>query len=305
MVNFKNVLEDLIQLNIGDILEFEPMYKHTTFKVGGPARLYIEVSSIDGLKKLVNYIKVNLIDFHIIGKGSNVLFSDKEFEGIIISLNKYFNDIHINGTQIKAMAGTSVIKLAQVAMKHELTGLEFISGIPATVGGCIYMNAGAYKSDISKVCTSVTILDSELNVIELNNNEMEFDYRHSILQNHNDWIVLEATFNLEVGDKEKIKQLMDTRKQKRMATQPWDRPSCGSVFRNPESKGAWQYIDGCNLRGYSIGHAKVSTKHSNFIINTGYASAKDIKELIEYIQITVKNEFNVDLYTEVRFMNWD
>lgn len=304
-MNFEKIVEELRELEIGDILEFEPMYKHTTYKVGGPVRIYAKVKDINSLQVLMKYIKENNIAYYIIGKGSNVLFGDKEFEGIVISLNEYFNQVTINDNIIEADAGVSVIKLAQVAMKNSLSGLEFISGIPASVGGVVYMNAGAYKSEVSAVLEKAYILNDKLEVVEMGVEDLEFGYRHSILQQHDDWIVLKAQFKLMPGNKEEIKAVMDSRKQKRMQSQPWDRPSAGSVFRNHEDKAAWQFIDECKLRGYTIGHAKVSTKHSNFIINTGYASAKDIRDLIEHIQACVKEQFNVDLYTEVRFMNWE
>lgn len=304
-MNFEKIVEELRELEIGDILEFEPMYKHTTYKVGGPVRIYAKVKDINSLQVLMKYIKENNIAYYIIGKGSNVLFGDKEFEGIVISLNEYFNQVTIHDNIIEADAGVSVIKLAQVAMKNSLSGLEFISGIPASVGGVVYMNAGAYKSEVSAVLEKAYILNDKLEVVEMGVEDLEFGYRHSILQQHDDWIVLKAQFKLMPGNKEEIKAVMDSRKQKRMQSQPWDRPSAGSVFRNHEDKAAWQFIDECKLRGYTIGHAKVSTKHSNFIINTGYASAKDIRDLIEHIQACVKEQFGVDLYTEVRFMNWE
>ena len=304
-MNFEVIVEELKELNVGEILEFEPMYKHTTYKVGGPARIYVKVENTLALQKLMQYVKQHQISYYVIGKGSNILFSDKEFDGIIISLNECFKNTNVSGDRIEADAGVSVIRLAQLAMKHGLSGLEFILGIPASVGGVVYMNAGAYKSDVSAVLEQAYILNSEGEVIRLNNTQMEFGYRHSIMQVHPDWVVLKAIFKLQPKDKEEIKHVMDSRKQKRMLTQPWDRPSAGSVFRNPENKAAWQYIDECDLRGFSIGHAKVSTKHSNFIINTGYASAKDIRSLIEHIQNTVKTQFGIELYTEVRFMNWD
>ena len=249
-------------------------------------------------------IKKHRIPYYVIGRGSNVLFSDKEFDGIILSLNQYFNKIEISDQTVIAQAGASVIKMALSAANHGLSGLEFISGIPASVGGVVYMNAGAYLSDVAAVLSEVTLLNGTGDIVTYKNEEMKFSYRYSILQDHPDWVVLEAKFELMPGDKEEIKEVMKNRKAKRMATQPWDRPCAGSVFRNPKTHPAWKYIDECGLRGYSIGHARVSTKHSNFIVNSGYASAQDIKNLIEHIQSLVMERFQVELHTEVRFMNW-
>ncbi|MFQ6861973.1 MAG: UDP-N-acetylmuramate dehydrogenase [Beduini sp.] len=303
-MNFEAIITQLNEAEVGDILEFEPMYKHTTYKVGGPARAFIEVKDIPALQTIMKVIKKHRIPYYVIGRGSNVLFSDKEFDGIILSLNQYFNKIEISDQTVIAQAGASVIKMALSAANHGLSGLEFISGIPASVGGVVYMNAGAYLSDVAAVLSEVTLLNGTGDIVTYKNEEMQFSYRYSILQDHPDWVVLEAKFELMPGDKEEIKEVMKNRKAKRMATQPWDRPCAGSVFRNPKTHPAWKYIDECGLRGYSIGHARVSTKHSNFIVNSGYASAQDIKNLIEHIQSLVMERFQVELHTEVRFMNW-
>lgn len=303
-MEFEEMIIALKQKQVGDVLEYEPMYKHTTYKVGGPVRAYIEVYNIEKLKELMQMIRENHIPYYVVGKGSNILFGDKEFDGIIISLNKYFNEITVEEHFITAGAGASVVKLASVAANHGLTGLEFISGIPGTVGGVVYMNAGAYLSEVSFVLKEVVLLNSEGEIVIFTKDQMDFGYRRSILQDHLDWVVLSACFELEKGNKEEIKELMKNRKTKRMATQPWDRPSAGSVFRNLEEGPAWKFIDECGLRGYSVGCARFSKKHSNFIINTSYASAQDIKSLIEYAQKCVYEKFGVELHTEVRFMNW-
>ncbi|MFV0393711.1 MAG: UDP-N-acetylmuramate dehydrogenase [Coprobacillaceae bacterium] len=304
-MDFTTIKEELEVMNIGDIIEDEPMYKHTTYKVGGPAKLYIKVNSIDALRSVLEYCKEKTIQHMIIGKGSNLLFSDKLYEGIIISLNEYFNNFHINGSIITCDAGVSMISLAYEAAKTGLSGLEFMGGIPGTVGGGVYMNAGAYKSNISNVIESVTILDENLEIKVLNKEEMKFSYRHSILQKNKNWIVLSVTFTLTTGNPKEIKEVLDDRKERRMSSQPWNLPSAGSIFRNPEDKAAWQYIDDAGMRGYEIGGAQVSPKHSNFIVNNGYASAKDIYELIIFIKQQVKEKFGVELKQEVCFVNWE
>lgn len=303
-MDFEKIIKELKQEDVGEILEFEPMYKHTTYKVGGPARGYIQVKDIPALKKIMKIIKRENCPYYVIGKGSNVLFSDKEFDGLILSLNEHFTTHKIEDNKLIVDAGVSVIKMATLASNHALSGLEFISGIPANVGGAVYMNAGAYKSEVADVLESVLVLNDQGEVETLTKDQCEFSYRKSFFQKHADFIILQATFTLQPGSKEEIKELMKKRRLRRQETQPIDKPSAGSVFRNPDEHPAWKYIDDCGLRGYTIGHACFSKKHSNFIVNKGYASAQDIKSLIEYAQDCVYEKYQVKLHTEVRFMNW-
>lgn len=303
-LNLERIIAKIKTLEVGDYLENEPLYKHTTFKVGGPCRLYVKVHHLEALKVLLSYLKEEQVPHYLIGNGSNLLFSDREFEGVIISLNEYFADFKINGCDIEAQAGVNLIYLANQACKYGLSGLEFAGGIPGSVGGAVFMNAGAYLSDISALITSVTILDENLEIQTLTNEQMKFAYRHSIIQEHPEWIILSCTLRLKPKDPKTIQALMDNRKEKRMMTQPWNFPSAGSVFRNPEAKSAWQCIDECGLRGWEIGGAQISPKHSNFIVNNGYASARDILDLIQLAQKVVKERFDIDLVTEVRLVNW-
>lgn len=291
-------------MNVGETIENEPLYKHTTFKVGGPCRLYVKVNDLAGLQELLQFVRENNLPYYVIGKGSNLLFSDKEFDGVIISLNEAFQKIAVNGTEVMAEAGVSLIWLAGQACKYGLSGLEFAGGIPGSIGGALFMNAGAYRSEMSEIVTSVTVLKDDLDISELSSEEMHFSYRHSILQEHPEWIVLSCRLRLQPGDPQKIRELMDSRQEKRMMTQPWNLPSAGSVFRNPQCKPAWQCIDECGLRGKEIGGAQISPKHSNFIVNNGYASARDILELIKLAKKEVKAKFDIDLRTEVRLVNW-
>ncbi len=304
-MNFDQVYFDLVDLNVGEIIENEPMYKHTTFKVGGPARFFVYINDIEGLKRGIKYCHDHDIKHMVIGNGSDLLFSDKEYQGIIFSLMKGLKTVNINGSIIKAQAGTGMIYLAYEAAKVGLSGFEFMGGIPGTIGGGVYMNAGAYKYCMSDVFTSALILNENYEFITLNKEEMQFSYRHSILQDHKDWILLEATFTMSPRDPKDIMHVLDKRKEKRMASQPWNFASAGSVFRNPEDKPAWKYIDECGLRGYEIGGAQVSPKHSNFIVNNGYASAKDILELILLVEKTVFDRFKVELQKEVILVNWE
>lgn len=304
-MNFSKIKEDLDELNVGEMIEDEPMYKHTTYKVGGPARIYLMVKDIDSLVKAIKYCSRHRVKYMVIGRGSNLLFSDREYDGVIISLNECFDKISVNGSIIKAQAGVSMIKLSYQAAKYGLSGFEFMGGIPGSIGGGIYMNAGAYKYDIASVVKSVTILNEKHEVVTYSNEQMQFSYRHSICQDNRKLIVLEVEFELNAKSPEEIKQVLDKRKEKRMATQPWNMPSAGSVFRNPKEQAAWQYIDDCGLRGYEIGGAQVSPKHSNFIVNNGYASAKDIYDLIMLVQKKVYEKFGVQLKREVGLINWE
>lgn len=304
-MKFSKIKEELTALDVGEMIEDEPMYKHTTYKVGGPAKIYLKVRDIEALKRAIKYCRKHHVQYLVIGKGSNLLFSDKEYEGVIISLQEHFNTFSVNGSSIKAGAGVSMIKLSYEAAKIGLSGFEFMGGIPGTIGGGLYMNAGAYKYDIASVVKSVTILTDKLEVVTLENKDMDFSYRKSILQENKKWIVLEVEFALTAKDPIEIKEVLDQRKERRMSSQPWNLPSAGSVFRNPDEKGAWHYIDECGLRGYEIGGAQISPKHSNFIVNNGYASAKDIYDLITFAKKTVEEKCDVKLKQEVCFINWE
>lgn len=303
-MKFEKYYEELKQLEVGTVLKDEPLYKHTTYRVGGPTKLFVKVQHVDGLIEVIKYCRKHRIPLFVIGRGSNLLFSDKSFDGIIISLEN-MNQYHVNGSEVTAQSGVTMIKLAYDCAKIGLSGFEFMGGIPGNIGGGIFMNAGAYKSCLSEVVKSVKVLDERLKVVELSKDEMDFSYRHSIIQDHPKWIVLEATFELENKSVEEINETLDKRKERRMSTQPWNKPSAGSIFRNPEGSSAWKYIDDAGLRGYEIGGAQVSPKHSNFIVNNGYASAKDIYDLIFYVQKTVQDQFGVLLKPEVRFINWE
>ena len=304
-MKFSQVKEDLEKLDVGEMIEDEPMYKHTTYKVGGPARIYLKVKDVDSLIKTIKYCGKHRVKYLVIGRGSNLLFSDREYEGLIISLNECFNEIKVNGSTMIAQAGVPMISLSYQAAKIGLSGFEFMGGIPGSIGGGIYMNAGAYKYDLASVVKTVTLLNEKHEVVTFNNEQMDFSYRHSICQDNRNLIVLEVTFELTAKSPDEIKAVLDKRKERRMSSQPWNMPSAGSVFRNPQDKPAWQYIDECGLRGYEIGGAQVSPKHSNFIVNNGYASAKDIYDLIMLVQEKVNEKFGVKLRREVGLINWE
>lgn len=303
-MNMTIIYNELVSLDIGKVIQDEPMYKHTTYKVGGPARIFLEPRGIEELKVGLDYIRGQHLKHMVLGKGSDLLFSDSVYEGVIISLNA-LNNVHYNGNIIKAQAGVGLIGLAYQSAKVGLSGFEFMGGIPGTIGGALYMNAGAYKYCIADVFESCLILNENNEIITLNKEQMQFGYRHSVLQEHPEWIILEGTFKMNVKDPHEIRAVLDKRKERRMSSQPWNFASAGSVFRNPEEKAAWQYVDEAGLRGYEIGGAQVSLKHSNFIVNNGYASAKDVLDLIHLVEKSVKDKFGVELKKEVILVNWE
>lgn len=286
-----------------DVLENEPLALHTTYKVGGKARYFVYPKNEIALMRLLKETKENQIKTKIIGKGSNLLVSDDDYDGMVICLDRYFNEVIFEKNKVSVYAGQSIIYLAHEAMKRGLSGLEFASGIPGTVGGACFMNAGAYKSEMKDVVEAVWVL-KEGNCVWMSVEECEFSYRNSIFKRNPDWVILAVRFHLTHKDPLEIKELMDSRRQRRMASQPLDKPSAGSVFKNPEDMPAWKYIEESGLRGKCINGAKVSEKHANFIVNEREAKAQDIYDLIELIQKSVYEKFNVFLKAEVECFNW-
>ena len=294
-------IEEIKNLKCGKVLENVSLKKYTTYKAGGNACVLVEPNNVAGLVKLLKYIKENNIKHKIIGNGSNLIFSDKNYDGIIIKLDE-FNDLTISDNIITVGAGYSLIKLALKTAKLGLTGLEFATGIPGTIGGAVFMNAGAYKSDMGYVVKSVKVLTPTLEIKELTNKELDFHYRTSFLQKHPDYICLEATIVLRHGDKKLIMEVIEDRRQRRQKAQPLNYPSAGSVFRNPPDDYAGRLIELIGYKGKKIGDALVSEKHANFIVNSGHASGDDIKKLILEIQKKVKEEFNIELKIEQEFV---
>lgn len=300
----KKVVQFIKKNKIGPIKENIKISTLTTYKVGGNAKVLVYPKDTDKLILLLKYLKEENIKYKVIGYGSNLIFSDDEFNGVLIRLDS-FNDINIKDTIITAGSGVSLVKLSYRALKEGLTGLEFASGIPGTVGGAVFMNAGAYKSDMGYIVSEVKLLTPDLKIKKLYNKDMKFKYRTSFIKKNPEYICLEAKMVLMHGDKKAIKELIETRRQKRLLSQPLEYPSAGSVFRNPENDFAGRLIEECGLKGRQIGGAKVSKKHANFIVNKNNASAKDIKDLIELVHNKVQKETNVDLKIEQEFVNWE
>ena len=287
----------------GEIQENVSFKTLTTFRVGGIAKTVIYPNDSFSLISIIKILKDNDCEYKVFGNGSNILCSEDEYDGFIIRLNRTMNNFFFDEDYLTAQAGCSIINLSYQAMKNSLSGLEFASGIPGTLAGCIFMNAGAYKSDMSDIIEEVEVLVDD-KIIWLNNKECDFSYRHSIFSAHPDWIIISAKIRLHKGDQQQISELMKNRQERRMATQPLEYPSAGSTFRNTEEHFAWKLIDEIGYRGKKIGGAQVSEKHSNFIINVDNASADDIIKLTDEIKREVKDRFNVDMIMEVEKFNW-
>ena len=300
----QEIINYINENNIGRIVENESLSKYTTYRVGGTARLIAYPKNREKLVLLLKELKNKKIKYMILGNGSNTLFSDKEYDGVIIKLDCFDKVIYYR-TLVKAEAGVNLVKLSYQTIKRGLAGLEFASGIPGTVGGAIFMNAGAYKSDMGYITKSIEVLTPKLEIITMTNKELDFHYRTSFLQKHRDYICLEATFQLRKNDKDLLQEIVDDRKRRRLESQPLEFPSAGSVFRNPENDFAGRLIEELGYKGYSLGGAKVSDKHANFIINYENAKAEDIKKIIELLQKEVKEKYNIDLKCEQEFVNWE
>ncbi len=295
-----NIVKDIEKLNIGEVIRDINLRDYTTYKLEGKALCLVSPDDASGLIKLLKYLKEKNIKYKIIGNGSNLIFGNK-YDGVLIKLDS-FQNLEIVGNRIVVGAGYSLMKLALRVSRQGLTGLEFATGIPGTVGGAVYMNAGAYKSDMGYIVSSVKVLNPNFEIEILENKELEFHYRTSFLQTHPDYICLECTIYLSKGNTEEIIEVINERKQRRIETQPLEYPSAGSVFRNPEGDFAGRLIESIGYKGKEIGDAKVSEKHANFIINTGHANGNDIKKLINEIKDKVKKEYNIDLKVEQEFV---
>ncbi|WP_288160564.1 UDP-N-acetylmuramate dehydrogenase, partial [Faecalibaculum rodentium] len=268
-------LTDLLKL-YGDVQEHEPMSAHTTYKIGGTARWFIQPRSVTALMRIMQLLDAENIPWIVLGRGSNLLVPDGAWPGAVINLDYTFNDCYFEPDGILyAQAGCALPALAVEAMKHSMSGLEFASGIPGSLGGGLYMNAGAYRSDLSSILLEVLIL-RDRKVEWVSREDLDYSYRHSAFQEHRDWTILAAKFQLEKSDQNRIRQLMASRQQRRMDTQPLDKPCAGSTFRNPGDMPAWEIIDRLGLRGRQIGGARISDKHSNFIVNAGGATCRDV-----------------------------
>ena len=278
----------------------EPMEKHTTFRIGGPADYFLCPQTAEELKAVIHVCKETGTPYFILGNGSNLLVSDKGYRGAVIQIWKNMSEVSVEDeTKIRAQAGAQLSKIASCALEQSLEGFEFAAGIPGTLGGAVVMNAGAYGGEMKDVLVEATVLDTEGNVRTLKNEELELGYRHSIVKEKN-YIVLEAVFELNKGSKEAISSQMRELAGKRREKQPLEYPSAGSTFKRPEGYFAGKLIEDAGLRGFQVGGAQVSEKHCGFVINRDHATAADIMELMRQVQIRVKENSGVDLEPEVK-----
>ncbi|MGN0334764.1 MAG: UDP-N-acetylmuramate dehydrogenase [Lachnospiraceae bacterium] len=281
------------------VLENELLSAHTTFRIGGPAKYFVMPETPEEMAAVMKLCREENVPYFILGNGSNLLAGDGGYDGVIIQLYKNFGKIKIEGTRVTAQAGAMLIRVAKEAGKAGLTGLEFASGIPGTIGGAMVMNAGAYGGEMKDVVTAVTVLTKEGEIRKLSCEEMNFGYRRSVVEEAG-YLVLEAEMELKEGDPETIEACMEELTARRKEKQPVEFPSAGSTFKRPEGYFAGKLIMDAGLRGYSVGGAKVSEKHCGFVINTGGATAADVIQLMEDVKAEVRKRFGVTLEPEVK-----
>ena len=275
----------------------------TTFRIGGKVDYVVYPKNMIALAEVVQFLRKENVPYKLLGKGSNLLCSDDDYHGVVIRLDRTFTDFYYADNTVVAQAGVSIIALAYDAMKRGLSGLEFACGIPGTVGGAIFMNAGAYKSSMKDVVTEVLVY-RDGDFVWMKNEDCGFDYRTSIFQKNPEWLVVAVRLQLQEGNVQEIRELADNRKARRMETQPLEFPSAGSIFRNPEGSFAWKYIDDLGLRGKQIGGAQISSKHPNFIVNVGGAKACEVMELVRLINDGMLEQHGFTLKMEVEKFNW-
>lgn len=283
------------------VLIDEPMGKHTSFKIGGPADIMVSPSNSAQLGEIIKDCISFNIPYMVMGNGTNLLVSDKGIRGVVIKIYENMDNCTVNGEFVEFEAGMLISKASKIAYQNSLSGLEFAEGIPGTVGGAVTMNAGAYIGEMAMVVIKTEYMDANGDIITVTGKEHDFSYRSSIIQKTKG-IVLKTQLKLNNGDASKIKELMDDFNFKRRDKQPLEWPSAGSVFKRPKGHFVGKLIDDCGLRGYSIGDAQISNKHSGFIINTGKATCKEVLDLINHIQRTVKDQFDVELEPEIRII---
>ena len=296
----KQAAERLKQaVGAGIFLTDEPMSRHTTFRTGGPADIYIEPSGVEELKQVLDICREENVAYTIIGNGSNLLVGDGGYRGVLISFGKPFAQVTIEGAQVRSGAGALLSTVAKQVLNASLTGFEFAAGIPGTIGGAVVMNAGAYGGELCQVLREATVLTPEGEVKTLPAEELELGYRTSCVQK-NGYIVLEAVLQLQPGNADDIRAVMDALASKRREKQPLEYPSAGSTFKRPEGHFAGRLIQDAGLRGFQVGGAQVSEKHCGFVINKDQATASDVMNLMNQVSDKVYEEFGVRLQPEVK-----
>jgi UDP-N-acetylmuramate dehydrogenase len=294
----QKLIEALQAARVGNVLPNEPLAEYTTWKIGGPADLLIVPHGKEELAATVKMLHEHGVSWTSLGRGSNMLVSDKGIRGVVVKPGSGLDYARFEGQTVYAGAAFSFIKLSVLAGKEGLTGLEFAGGIPGTVGGAVYMNAGAHGSDVSRIFQSAEIVTETGELVTYGREEMAFDYRHSVLHGQQG-IVVEAIFELERGVREEIAATLASYKERRIRTQPLHLAVAGSVFKNPPGDFAARLIQEAGLKGYRVGGAEISVQHANFIVNTGQAKAEDVLTLMAHIQSTIKTRYGVELVPEV------
>ncbi len=298
MAEFEKQLQEIVSKN--NILKNEPMSKHTSLRIGGNVDYFVVVNTVEQLKEVINIANENNIKFYIIGNGTNLLVKDGGIRGLVIKLDlKNFKiKRSANEVLITVESGMSLATLASIALKEEIAGLEFLAGIPGTIGGAIRMNAGAYGSEIKDILVKSRYMTYDGRIKTLNLSEHKFEYRNSVFSNLKG-IVIDTTIRGKKGNKKEIEERIKEYSKSRKEHQPLEYPNAGSTFKRTEKMPTAKIIDECGLKGFSIGDAEVSTKHAGFIINKGKATAKDVLELVEYIKKEVKKKFDIDIELEI------
>lgn len=296
---FYNKLKEL--LSETEIKRNEPMSLHTTFKIGGQADYFVKPKTMEHLVYTIKCCKEHNVPYYIIGNGSNLLVSDKGYRGAIIQIYKNFNGVEINECRVRAQAGVLLSRLSRLIMEAGLEGFEFASGIPGTLGGAVFMNAGAYGGEMKDVVEAITVITHQGDLIELPKEALELDYRSSVLQKE-DYVAISVDLKFREGCKKTIKSRIAELDDLRRLKQPIEKPSAGSAFKRPIGNFAGKLIMDAGLKGYSIGGAQVSEKHCGFIVNKGNATAKDVLMLMEHIKNTVKEKFDVELEAEIKLL---
>jgi UDP-N-acetylmuramate dehydrogenase len=287
----------------GAVLEQEPMGRHTTFQVGGPADIFVEPGSREEVRFAVEAARGDCVPFFVTGNGSNLLVSDEGYRGMILHIGRKLSGIRVNGSLIEAEAGASLARLARVALEHGLSGMEFAAGIPGSLGGAVVMNAGAYGGEMKDILTEVDVLSDTGEYLTIPVEDLALSYRHSCILEKG-YIVLAGRIRLSPGDPEVIRSRMEELARARKEKQPLEYPSAGSTFKRPEGYFAGKLVQDAGLKGYTVGGARVSEKHSGFVINAGGAEAEEIRFLIRQVQKKVKRKFGVTLEPEVRFLGF-
>lgn len=289
------------ELGEEQVLFEEPMKRHTTFRIGGPAEVFVMPRTIEEIQKTLEICRREKLSYFILGNGSNLLVSDQGYKGVIIQMDRNMEQITVEGTEIRAAAGALLSSIAVAARRASLAGFEFAGGIPGTLGGAVVMNAGAYGGEMKDVLKEVTVMTEQGEIMTIPAEKLEMGYRTSLVKKAG-YLVLEAVISLKAGDVEEIKAIMKDLTEKRVSKQPLEYPSAGSTFKRPEGYFAGKLIMDAGLRGYQVGGAQVSEKHCGFVINKGNATAADVCGLMKDVQEKVQEQFGVTLEPEVKFL---